>query len=154
MALQDRHGPVREPLPEFGQEPRFADPRLPDQAHHLPLPRQDAGQKVIEDRQLPLPAHKGTPQPGGSRGLQALHGIGHEGFRVAWHMDQAIRRAAHGAVQQPQRGVTHQQGPRVRQRLQAHGPLRGVPADHYGLRDLVTGDCPPPPTPCARPRGR
>ena len=47
VAFQDRHRPVLEPLPEFGQEPRFADPRLPDKAHHLPLALQSAGQEVV-----------------------------------------------------------------------------------------------------------
>ena len=56
VALQHRHGPRRKPLPAGGEEPRFADPRLPDQPHHLPLPGQGASQEVVENRELPLPA--------------------------------------------------------------------------------------------------
>ena len=55
VAFQHRHGARREPLPAGDEEPQFADPRLPDQAHHLALPGQGTGQERLKDRQLSLP---------------------------------------------------------------------------------------------------
>lgn len=62
--LVHRHLVPRHMVAEFGQQPSLAYARLTDQANHLALPPHGRGQVIVEQHELPLSAHKGTPQPG------------------------------------------------------------------------------------------
>src|SRR5215471_16101520 len=61
--LVHRHLIPRYTAAEFRQKPGLAYARVADQAHHLPLSSDRRRQVVMEQRQLPLSAYKGTPSP-------------------------------------------------------------------------------------------
>ena len=66
QTLSHHHGHrlARQTAAEFRHHPGLAHARLAHQAHHLALPRTHGRQAVVQQRQFPLPSHKGAAGPG------------------------------------------------------------------------------------------